>query len=335
MSQLVLGGRPISPALALAPLAELTDPPFRALVDRLGGCGLLYTPMLTPAAIRAHAAHRIPIDAPGRRAPLAAQIAPSRHDDAAAAIALLLDLIAPDALDVNMGCAAPRVRRSGAGAALLSLPDAALAIVRAARAAFPGTLTAKLRLPGAGSFAELHAFASMLVDAGVDAIALHPRLAREGFTRTARWELVAELAAALPVPVLGSGDVRTAAGALARLATSGAAAVLIGREALRNPWIFAEAAALRAGRPFAGPTADELRDATVEVVDGVAAWSFPAGRAAARIALLCGYLLERTPFGRRAALELKRLADPAAQRARIERHFDRLLADGWAGPTAG
>jgi tRNA-dihydrouridine synthase len=290
--------------------------------------------MLTPAAIRAHATHRIPID-PGRRdgsPPLAVQIAPSRHDDVAAAISVLLDLIEPAALDVNMGCAAPRVRRSGAGAALLSHPDAALEIVRTARRAWPGTLTVKTRLPGAGSFDELGSFADALVAEGVSAIALHPRLAREGFSRSARWELVAQLAAALPIPVIGSGDVRTARVGLARLAASGAAAVMIGRGALRNPWIFAEADALMFGRTFVGPTATELRDLILELIDGIASWAFPAGRAAARIALACGYLLDRTPFGRRAALDLKRLSDPAAQSARVSLHFERLLADGWTVP---
>jgi tRNA-dihydrouridine synthase len=334
LPQLVVGGRTVAPPFALAPLAELTEPPFRALVERLGGCGLLYAPMLTPAAIRAHATHRIPIDA--RRGagspPLAVQIAPSRHDDVAAAISMLLDLVAPDALDVNMGCAAPRVRRAGAGAALLAHPDAALGIVRTARRAWSGSLTVKLRLPGAGSFDELLSFASALVAEGVAAIALHPRLAREGFTRLARWELVAQLAAALPIPVIGSGDVRTARGAVDRLGASGAAAVMIGRGALRNPWIFAEAEAIRHGRALAPPSAVALRDLIFDLIDGIAAYATPAGRAAARIALACGYLLDRTPFGRRAALDLKRLDDPAAQRARVALHFDRLRADGWLAP---
>jgi len=334
LPQLVVGGKPVSPPFALAPLAELTEPPFRALVERLGGCGLFYTPMLSPAAIRAHATHRISIDA-GRgdgSPPLVVQIAPSRHDDVATAISMLLDLVAPDALDVNMGCAAPRVRRTGAGAALLAYPDAAIGIVRTARRAWPGTLTVKTRLPGAGSFDELCAFSSALVAEGVGAIALHPRLAREGFTRGARWELVAQLAAALPIPVIGSGDVRTARVGLERLGASGAAAVMIGRGALRNPWIFAEAASLGNGRSVERPTVIDLRDRILELIDGIAAWAFPAGRAAARIALVCGYLLDRTPFGRSIALDLKRLVDPSAQSARVALHFDRLLADGWTGP---
>jgi tRNA-dihydrouridine synthase B len=337
LHNLVVGGKTVSPRFALAPLAELTDPPFRALVRDLGGCGLLTAPMLSPAAIRAHETHRIPIDL-GRAdglPPLLAQIAPSRHDDVADAIARLLGLIAPDGIYVNMGCAAPRIRRTGAGAALLSDAGAALGIVRAARRAWSGTLTVNMRLPGAGSFDELHAFASMLASEGVDAVALHPRLAREGFTRVSRWELVAALAAALPIPVIGSGDVRNARAGLDRLAGSGAAAVMIGRGALSNPWIFAEIAALAAGRAFVPPTAVDLRDWVLALVDGIAAWAFPAGRAAARVALACAYLLEPTPFGRRAALEIKRLDDVGAQRARLERHFERLAADGWARPISG
>jgi tRNA-dihydrouridine synthase B len=337
LRKLVVGGWTVSPPFALAPLAELTEPPFRALVRDLGGCGLFTAPMLSPAAIRAHETHRIPIDGVRRDGdpPLVVQIAPSRHDYVEDVIARLLRQIAPDGIDVNMGCAAPRVRRTGAGAALLSHPDVAIDLVRRARRAFPGTLTIKMRLPGAGSFEELHEFAARLAAEGVDAIALHPRLAREGFTRSARWELVALLAAVLPIPVIGSGDVRTARAAIDRLAASGASAVMIGRGALCDPWIFAEIAALSAGRVFTPPTTAELRDRILALVDGIAAWAFPAGRAAARIALACGYLLEPTPFGRRVALELKRLDDVGAQRARLERHFDRLADDGWSRPDSG
>jgi tRNA-dihydrouridine synthase len=336
LRKLVVGGKHVIPPFALAPLAELTEPPFRALVRDLGGCGLFYAPMLSPAAIRAHETHRIPIDA-GREPgdpPLIVQIAPSRHDDVDDAVARLLRLITPDGIDINMGCAAPRIRRSGAGASLLADTGVAAAIVRAVRRRWPGTLTVKLRLPGSGRFDELLAFAATLVSEGVDAIALHPRLAREGFTRLARWELVAELAVALPVPVIGSGDVCAARSAVARLETSGAAAVMIGRGALRDPWIFAELAALSAGQAFAPPGVAELRSRVIALLDGIAAMVRPEGRAAARIALACSYLLEPTPFGRRAALELKRLDDIAAQRARLERHFDRLREEGWARPAS-
>jgi len=336
LPKLVVGGKTVSPPFALAPLAELTEPPFRALVRDLGGCGLFVAPMLTPAAIRAHETHRIPISEPRRDgdAPLLVQFAPSRHDDVEASLARLTGLIAPDGIDINMGCAAPRVRRAGAGAALLAHPDAAIDIVRRTRRAFPGTLAVKMRLPGNGSLDELHAFAARLAVEGVDAIALHPRIAREGFTHSARWELVAALAAALPIPVIGSGDVRAARTALERLETSGAAAVMIGRGALRDPWIFSEIAALSEGRGFAPPTAAELRDRILALADGIAAAVFPEGRAAARIALACGYLLEPTPFGRRVALELKHIGEVAAQRARLDRYFARLVADGWSRPDS-
>jgi tRNA-dihydrouridine synthase B len=325
---LVLDGRPLPSPFGLAPLAELTEPPFRALVRGLGGCGLFYTPMLSPAAIRAHATHRIPIaeDRGASDAPLIVQIAPSRHDDVADAIARLLGQIAPDAIDLNMGCAAPRVRRTGAGAALLADPAAAFAITRAARHAFSGTLTAKLRLPGAGSLGELLAFARALVSEGVDAIALHPRLAREGFTRFARWERVAELSGALPIPVLGSGDLTTARRGVDRLEASGASAVLFGRAALRDPWIFAKSRSLLCGAPFRAPSREEVRDSILALMAGIAERTFPPGRAAGRISLASGYLLDPIPFGRRAALELKRLDEPRAQIDRLSRFL--------AGPDA-
>jgi len=320
MPQLILDGNPIATPFALAPLAELTEPPFRALVRSIGGCGLFYTPMFSPAAIRAHETHRIPIaEDPGvSNAPLVVQIAPSRHDDVADAIRRLLGQIAPAAIDINMGCAAPRVRRSCAGAALLAEPLVALEIVRTARQSWSGPLFAKLRLPGSGSLEELLSFSKALVEEGVDAIALHPRLAREGFSRVARWERVKELAQALPIPVIGSGDLNTARTGVARLASSNAAAVMFGRAALRNPWIFKEAVSIRSGTPFEAPSQEEVRDAILELVDQIAARTFPAGRAAARISLVSGYVLDPIPFGRRVAMEVKRLDEPRAQRARLE-----------------
>jgi tRNA-dihydrouridine synthase len=142
-------------------------------------------------------------------------------------------------VDLNFGCAAPHITRAGGGAALMREPEKAFALARLARAAWTRNLSAKLRMGPEEDYEALKDFCLGLVEAGIDFLTLHPRLEGEKFRRKSRWEYVGRLAAELPVPVLGNGDVRSPEDCAARFAETGAAGIMIGREAVRRPWLFA------------------------------------------------------------------------------------------------
>jgi tRNA-dihydrouridine synthase B len=319
-----LGPLLIDPPLVLAPMAGLTDPPFRRLVARLGGCGLQVTPMLTPAAVRAHEALRIPIGTGLACAPpLAVQLAPITAVDVADSLPRVLGMLDPAAIDINMGCAAPHVRRSGCGAGLASDPIRAAEVVARARALWAGPLTVKLRAGQSPDPVPLLALLRRLVDAGVTAVFFHGRLMREKFKREARWDLAAALASELPVPVIGNGDLREPSTVLRRLEDSGCAGVMIGRAALSNPWIFAQTAALARAGAFPLPSDEAFGDAILALVDDIDR-TYDAGRARARVALALPYVLDRFPFGRRAAIAAAHLPTVAEQRTSVAAFLSRV-----------
>jgi nifR3 family TIM-barrel protein len=166
----------------------------------------------------------------------------------------------PDLIDLNMGCPVPKVLKTGAGAALLAEPERAVAVARAAREGSGLPVTVKLRSgiePGDRSGLELAK--RLAADVGVAAITLHPRPAKVHHKGRPDYALVRELAAALDVPVIVSGGARTAARARRAYEESGAAAVMIARGSLGNPWIFAELAGERTAPPDVTEVLAELR----------------------------------------------------------------------------
>jgi nifR3 family TIM-barrel protein len=147
----------------------------------------------------------------------------------------------PDLIDLNMGCPVPKVVKTGAGAALLAEPERAVAVARAAAEGSGLPVTVKLRSgldPADRSGVELAR--RLVADAGVAAITMHPRSAKVHHAGRPDYELVAELAGTLEVPVIVSGGARTAEAALDAYGRSGAAAVMVARGSLGNPWIFAQ-----------------------------------------------------------------------------------------------
>jgi tRNA-dihydrouridine synthase B len=153
-----------------------------------------------------------------------------------------------DLIDLNMGCPVRKVLKAGAGAALMRDPGLAVAIAAAAVRAVGVPVTAKIRLgwsPEQPVYLEL---SRRLVDVGVAAIALHARTAGQGYRGRADWDAIARLVEAVPVPVMGNGDVLTPQDALRMKRHTGCAAVMIARGALGNPLIFRGASELLAGR---------------------------------------------------------------------------------------
>ncbi len=164
-----------------------------------------------------------------------------------------------DLIDLNMGCPVPKVCKTGAGAALIKDPDTAIAVARAAREASGLPVTVKLRSGARTGETDGYALALRLVDeAGVSAIAFHPRSAQVQHKGAPDYELAARLVAELPVPVILSGGLADDERVLAAYEQTGAAAVMLARGALGNPWLFSRVLGLRESAPTSGEILDEL-----------------------------------------------------------------------------
>jgi tRNA-dihydrouridine synthase len=235
-------------------MAELSHRALRELIEDFGGCDEYYTEMISAGALLGGGPfEKWYIDPLPRPEKLVYQLAGSDAGQILRAAALLdhRDCLG---IDINMGCSAPAIRRTGAGVAWMADIDRAGNLLAGLRKVTKKRLSVKLRIGFEDDFDYLLRFCRRLEEAGLDLIILHPRTAREKFRRTARWDYVGRLKGELGVPVAGNGDIQNAAALVHRAASGVCDAVMAGRGAARQPWIFAEARRLEAAAsPAAGP----------------------------------------------------------------------------------
>ena len=247
----------------LAPLAGVSDRPFRKICRDMGAA-FAYTEMVSAhGLLHGSAQTEAYLDRDPEEVPFAVQIFAAEPEvlaqGAEAAVRHGAGLV-----DINMACPVRKVCGSGAGAALAREPGRVAAAVAAVRAAASGVpVTVKIRAGWDEASLNCVEVARAAESAGASAVALHGRTRAQGYAGRARWDLVREVKQAVRIPVLGSGDVWTAADALRMRAETGCDAVLVARGACGNPWIFAQLAASEAEAP---PPPAPSRDAWAEVV---------------------------------------------------------------------
>jgi tRNA-dihydrouridine synthase B len=243
-----IGNVEIPSRIVLAPMAGVSVQAFRRQGRRFGA-GLVCSEMVSCAGLqhrneRTLGYLRIAAD----EHPLAVQIfgaEPSVMADAARQV----EEAGADIVDINFGCPVRKVTKTGAGATLLDDPERACAIVAAVAGAVDVPVTVKMRRGLANGSRTALSVGPELVDAGAAALTLHPRSAKQMYTGTADHSLTAELVELVDVPVIASGDITSRARAEEVIATTGAAAVMVGRAAQGNPWTVGEIAGLADGRP--------------------------------------------------------------------------------------
>jgi len=245
---MLIGDVKIDPPLVLGPMAGMNSVPFRLLCRR-AGAGLVCSEMVSATAIHYGSVKTEGLleTCPEER-PLSIQVFGAEPAIVAAA-AQHVEAAGADIVDLNMGCPVRKVLKAGAGSMLMKDPDLAVAIAAATVKAVRVPVTAKIRIGWSRQDASYVELSRRLVDVGVAAIALHARTAGQGYRGAADWGTIARLVEAVPVPVIGNGDVFTAEDAVRMMGETGCAAVMIARGALGNPFIFAQAADALAGRP--------------------------------------------------------------------------------------
>ena len=232
-----IGNVTIETELALGPMAGITDLPFRLLCREMGA-GFLYTEMVSAKGVLYHNRNTAELlkTLPAER-PIALQLFGAEPDVMAAAAEKLAGLPF-DFFDINMGCPVPKVVNNGEGSALMQSPDRIGEIVGAMVRVQPKPVLVKLRKGFLTENAVEAARAA--VSAGASAVCVHGRLRNEYYSGHSDWGVIRRVKEAVPVPVIGSGDVMCGADAVRMKAETGCDCVMIARAARGNPWIFAE-----------------------------------------------------------------------------------------------
>lgn len=240
-----------------APLAGITNLPMRLLAKR-AGCGLVCSEMISSNGLVYHSAKTVQLlDSVPAEKPLSVQIFGADPEIMADA-ARIVQAAGADILDINFGCSVKKILKSHSGSALMRDPSLAKRIIAAVRRAIAIPLTIKIRSGWDASGVQALAIARLAQDGGVDAVAVHPRTATQGFAGNADWRIIAAVKKALSIPVIGNGDVNTAADALRMLKETGCDGVMVGRAAIGNPMIFRQILAAVDGRA-ASPVTDDQR----------------------------------------------------------------------------
>lgn len=220
----------------LAPMAGFSDAPFRRLARSFGAAWAV-TEMVSARALALGDERGMAISAPYPGEPqVVVQLFASDPTEAAVAAQRVMERFAPSAIDLNMGCPVPKITQRGCGALLMRDPERAAAIVRAMDAAVAVPISIKTRL-GFDTPMAVEVLQAV-VEAGAAAVAIHGRTAAQRYTGEADWEAIAALAADLSVPVIGSGDVRSAADY--QRARALGLGVMVARAAMGRPWFFRE-----------------------------------------------------------------------------------------------
>src|SRR6266446_4413500 len=258
-SSLAIGGVRIAPATVLAPMAGVTDTVFRRFIRNLGGCGLIMTEFTSSHGVSASVGKQKPtrtlkyLAFSPEEHPISAQLFGADPEVMADAARVCQDL-GFDILDINFGCPVSKVTKCNGGSGCLRDLPLVGQILTKVRAAISIPFTMKFR--AGWNDGELVAvdMARLAEDCGLQAVALHPRTREQGYSGRADWTRIAEVKAAVKIPVIGNGDVLTPEDAVRMVDETGCDAVMIGRAASSNPWIFRQIEQYLATGSYEQPT---------------------------------------------------------------------------------
>ncbi len=309
-----IGALTISPASFLAPIAEITDSPFRRIVRGFGGAGAVFTEMIPSDAYTRNIERTdFMVRFAESERPVFFQIV-GKDPERMVMAAEMAQEAGADALDINMGCPSSTITRHGSGSALLRNPELAERIIRAVRKVTRIPLTVKIRSGWDMNSLNYREIGAMAEDCGVDAVFFHGRTRKQMYRDTVHLDHIADLKQQLTVPVIGNGDVVDLP-SLERMLDTGCDGVMIARAAIKRPWIFAE---LAGGEP-AGP--EELLQLAVKQFEECIA-EYPHRLALHKMKVFIGWYSKSLPHGKQLRMQLTRIHDTEAGMSLLTEYAD-------------
>lgn len=308
--------------LVMAPMAGITNLPFRLMVRKLGA-GLVTTEMVSAMGLTRGQERTLNyLRSDPKERPLAVQIFGSRPDVMEKAAQMVVQAGA-DLLDINMGCPVKKVVKTGAGASLLRDRERVAAIVSAVRSVCSLPLTVKIRAGWSPDMSVAPEIARIAEDCGADAITVHPRFANYGYAVCADWRWIKEVKDRVKIPVIGNGDVFKPSHALCMKRQTGCDGVMIGRGAIGNPWIFKQILHLAQGLPVPRPDLAERRSLLMEHYGHLGRYMGEHRAALSMRGLLLRYT-KGLPRSSRFRGSLTRIKDLESMVSTMDRYFSSL-----------
>ena len=260
-----IGNVEIENQLVLAPMAGITNEAFRSICKEMGA-GLVVCEMISDKALSFHNAKTIKMTGVSQNEhPLSMQIFGADKETLVYAAKWIYENTDADIIDINMGCPVNKVaKRAGAGSSLLRDPNKVYEITKAVVEATPLPVTVKIRIGWDENNINAVENAKMIEKAGACAIAVHGRTRAQMYSGHANLDVIKDVAEAVNIPVVGNGDIVDGPSALHMLEYTGCKAIMIGRGALGNPWIFKEINAYFAGEEFKRPSKEEIYNMIID-----------------------------------------------------------------------
>jgi tRNA-dihydrouridine synthase B len=243
---------------ALAPMAGITDLPFRIICKRCGA-DAVYTEMISAKALCYKNEKSVEmLITSAEESPCVAQLFSSEPDVISSAVSVYINNSDFAGIDINMGCPVAKVVKSGEGSALMRQPEKAYNIVRAVKDISMLPVSVKIRSGWNENEKNAVEFSALMQKAGADIIIIHPRTREQFFSGHSDWNLIKEIKNTLEIPVIASGDVTSPEKAAEILNTTDADGIMIGRAAMGNPWIFAQIKQYQKDGYYTKPSVEEI-----------------------------------------------------------------------------
>ena len=320
-----LGAHALPSAVFVAPMAGITDRPFRRLARRYGAA-LAFSEMVSARPeLRESRKTQLRLDHRGEREPISVQIAGSDPAMLAAAARYNIERGA-QIIDINMGCPAKKVCNVAAGSALLENEALVARIVEVVVAAVPVPVTVKIRTGPSPERRNAVRIARLVESAGAQMLAIHGRTRACMFEGEAEYDTIAEVKSRLGIPVIANGDISTPQQAKRVLERTGADGIMIGRAAQGRPWIFRQITHFVAtGELLPSPRPREIGDVLVEHLDGL--YDLYGDEQGTRVARKhIGWTVRELPGGEGLRCRVNGMTVAQAQRAAVNDYFERLAA---------
>ena len=328
LSTVQIGKIKLESPTALAPMEGVTDRAFRALIRGVGGCGLTVTEFVSSESLKRNdpkAWRHAELDPTEH--PVSIQIY-GRDPIAMAEAAKECEALGADIIDLNLGCPSKQVTGGCSGSALMKEPKRATAIFKAVKSAITVPMTVKMRLGWDHDRLNAAEIAYSAQEEGAEMVAVHGRTRMQMYRGSADWPAIKSVSERVKVPVFVNGDILNAQGALQALKESGAQGVMVGRGAVRDPWIFKRINSALLGEEFIEPSLDERATSLKQYFDYLVRGTHSEKHACGRIKKVIGMFTRGLAYGEELRDEIFHLHELKAIYESTESYFERLKNEG-------